>query len=625
MSTPTGREELFDLLAALCNGTITPREHRRLEELLAADPAARQFYFDYLDLHLHLFRWQRTQAMPVEVDGGEWAVDSECEISDPASPTSNLSPFVLNLSPPFEPLPSHIGGFLFSYLAATVVLGIGLLLGAMVQVSREGTQTAAVEGRHESIRQSASAVGQITGMLDCRWANSERDVFERARVPLGRKYVLASGLMEITYDSGAKVILQGPCSYEVESTRGGFLSRGRLTALVEKKGSGARGERTASPTPSDLEAEPTASLAPRSSSGKSEIRNPKSEISNPQSLIPNPLFFVRTPTAVVTDLGTEFGVEVGENGNTTSHVFRGSVKVQAIGDNGRLPDVVLRENQSARVEKIAGLGDARLVSCKADPQGFVRRLDKTPKELDVLDIVAGGNGMGHLRDRGIDPTTGMEDPLCFVGERRGDRRYRRVAWHKLIDGVFMPDGRSGAVQLDSAGHAFDQFPPTSGSIWGSIWPLAADAQPSRYRQGWIYEIEDRRRFTPRGRGLLGFSPNVGMTFDLDAMRQTCPSVRPARFRAIAGLGDRPNFSPSATSLVDLWVFVDGQLKLKRLGLCRRDGTVRVDVELTPTDRFLTLVATDGGDGLAGDWLVLGDPVLQLVPAASEKADGNNGT
>ena len=49
--------------------------------------------------------------------------------------------------------------------------------------------------------------------------------------------------MEITYQTGAKVILQGPCTYEVDSARGGFLSLGKLTARVEmKKGSGVRGQ-----------------------------------------------------------------------------------------------------------------------------------------------------------------------------------------------------------------------------------------------------------------------------------------------------------------------------------------------------------------------------------------------
>ena len=47
-------DELLDLAAAVCNGTITAEQHARLEQLLAGDPAARQRYFDYLDIHLAL-------------------------------------------------------------------------------------------------------------------------------------------------------------------------------------------------------------------------------------------------------------------------------------------------------------------------------------------------------------------------------------------------------------------------------------------------------------------------------------------------------------------------------------------------------------------------------------------
>ena len=96
-------------------------------------------------------------------------------------------------------------------------------------------------------------------------------------------------------------------TYEVESPHGGFLSVGKLTARVEKKaeGGGRRAE--------------------------VEISNPQSPIPNPSllSTLHSPLFTVRTPTATVTDLGTEFGVEVSKEGHTTSHVFRGSVEVQA--------------------------------------------------------------------------------------------------------------------------------------------------------------------------------------------------------------------------------------------------------------------------------------------------------
>ena len=65
-------------------------------------------------------------------------------------------------------------------------------------------------------------VGRITGMVDCQWADPQTAPATNA-VRLGHKYTLASGLMEITYDTGAKVILQGPVKYEVESATGGFF------------------------------------------------------------------------------------------------------------------------------------------------------------------------------------------------------------------------------------------------------------------------------------------------------------------------------------------------------------------------------------------------------------------
>ena len=73
-------------------------------------------------------------------------------------------------------------------------------------------------------------------MVECRWANPKRGTVHYARVPLGAKYALASGLMEISYDSGARVILQGPCTYQVNSPAGGYLWQGRLTARVVERG-----------------------------------------------------------------------------------------------------------------------------------------------------------------------------------------------------------------------------------------------------------------------------------------------------------------------------------------------------------------------------------------------------
>ncbi len=119
-------------------------------------------------------------------------------------------------------------------------------------------------------------------------------------------------------------------------------------------------------------------------------------------------------------------------------------------------------------------------------------------------------------------------------------------------------------------------------------------------------------FMPDGRGLLGLHSNGGITFDLAAICQAHPNVLyPVRFSAFAGLGHR-------WGLVDLWVFIDGQLKFRRTGLVQTDTPLHVEVVLRPSDRFLTLVCTDGNLKVGCDWAVFGDPVLHVALRQGEK-------
>ena len=241
-------------------------------------------------------------------------------------------------------------------------------------------------------------VGRITGMVDCKWDTQGLGVGgwgpekgprykvhssgrSQSPVSLGDQFALASGLMEITYDTGAKVILQGPVAYEVESEDGGYLSLGKLSARVEKKEEG------------------------RTRTG--EVPASRSSL-----LIAHSYFVVRTPTAVVTDLGTEFGVEVDDQGKTVSSVFRGSVEVRAT-TNGKSASGgrILRAGESAVVKNAGSVGDetdpVAMLAPAAVPPHFVRTLPKTTlKSLDLVDIVAGGDGFSGRRGRGIDPMTG---------------------------------------------------------------------------------------------------------------------------------------------------------------------------------------------------------------------------
>ena len=142
----------------------------------------------------------------------------------------------------------------------------------------------------------------------------------------------------MTYDTGAKVVLQGPVTYDVESAAGGYLVVGKLTARLAEN---------AKPQAVDL----------------------KSSLSTTRS----PLFTIKTPTAIVTDLGTEFGVEVREDGNTVSHVFQGVVEVCKVAANGK-PEQPIRlvASESVVVEKQRDGGSLNMQRRKVDATKFVR-------------------------------------------------------------------------------------------------------------------------------------------------------------------------------------------------------------------------------------------------------------
>ncbi|MBU4399980.1 MAG: hypothetical protein KKE86_11675, partial [Planctomycetes bacterium] len=75
MNASKSQNELLDLLEALLGDEIAPPEHERLQGLLADDPAARRIYFDYLDMHLHLRRWQKAEAAAELRDEGRGTWD----------------------------------------------------------------------------------------------------------------------------------------------------------------------------------------------------------------------------------------------------------------------------------------------------------------------------------------------------------------------------------------------------------------------------------------------------------------------------------------------------------------------------------------------------------------------
>ena len=225
-------DRLLDLAEAVCDESASEADRAELDAMLVGNQEARQQYLEYCRLHISLRLQLRANraaqkacrqinVAPILTSPGEFDV----AIGDTSTSASRgICPVAFT---------GAVGDFFSSgwpvaYLLATVIVGIGFFIGSLAYVS-QSVQTAR---RSTPMPVGPSSdevpfVGRVTNMSDdCQWTDRKTATIRYAHVPLGRKYALASGLMEITYDSGAKVILQGPCTYVVESRTGGNLALG---------------------------------------------------------------------------------------------------------------------------------------------------------------------------------------------------------------------------------------------------------------------------------------------------------------------------------------------------------------------------------------------------------------
>jgi mono/diheme cytochrome c family protein len=230
--------------------------------------------------------------------------------------------------------------------------------------------------------------------------------------------------------------------------------------------------------------------------------------------------------------------------------------------------------------------------------------------LDLADMVGGGDGQGNgVKGRGIDLRTGnlVSEKLAYHRDIKTNR-LQKIEWpadvpesSRFVQWVFVPDGRERvtvAFQQEVSG-----VPATSGDSWDAIRHGPLNAQRHTQLQGVDYASP--------GHSLLGLHANSGITFDLVKLRKAYALSR-LRFTAVVGFGATDQ---AAASRADFLVYVDTEPQYQQLQL-RKDQSVSVELTIPETAKTLTLIATDGGDGIGSDLLFLGD--ARLAPDLSEQ-------
>lgn len=220
---------------------------------------------------------------------------------------------------------------------------------------------------------------------------------------------------------------------------------------------------------------------------------------------------------------------------------------------------------------------------------------------DLADIVGGGDGLGTgTPGQGIDPVTGNAQ-LVKRGLVEGAKpNVFAKSSVKFIDGVVIPDLSSEGTQISSTGLRLMKPPRTSGQTWDAIRFGPVNSTFSTTLDGIDYGDSKHT--------MLSLHANAAITFDLNALRDVGASSE-LKFTATAGY-----FGQTPRSGASLHVYVDGEMKAERRGIGRDDGAAAIEVMLPANSRFLTLMSTDGGNGIGHDqicfadaWLVAANP------------------
>ena len=230
--------EFDDAVAQVCHGSFSEDQARALNELLRTDPAARDEYLLRVELHSRL------------------ASEPDLFVRDSPEPVALQKIVPLLTIQPFRRPGLHWAAAL---AASVALLACGWWGWHLLQKpQRKGATT--------------NAVAMLNNAVDAQW-NSPSGA-PRLGAPLEPGWLrLKSGLAQVVFYSGARVVIEGPAEFQIISPSEGSCRFGRLTAEVPPQ---ARG------------------------------------------------FRIITPQLAATDLGTVFGLDVKKDA-TELHVFEGRV------------------------------------------------------------------------------------------------------------------------------------------------------------------------------------------------------------------------------------------------------------------------------------------------------------
>ena len=245
------RVELNELCGMLVDGRLSQEQNERLQQLLLGSEEARRFYVRSMQLSASLYSY-----------AGEMQ-------SEPAEPRNIIRPTFWRRA--------------LVPLAAAAVVAIGVWIGrSLIPEALPGDD-------------DAEFIARISGSKDPQWVGAS--VFQNGdELSRGQHIELKAGFAEITFDSGAQIVVEGPASVDLDSAWQATLRRGTLRANIPQEAIG---------------------------------------------------FKVANASVDVVDLGTEFSITADADGSAEVFVLTGQIEVEPRSSGGATK-ILMKEKQSRR-------------------------------------------------------------------------------------------------------------------------------------------------------------------------------------------------------------------------------------------------------------------------------------
>jgi anti-sigma factor RsiW len=206
--TPEDRQELHRLLSALCDGELPEADQARLAAMLAADPACRREYLQYVDVHARLLTHPNL-----------------------AAPGPTLPPGVVPAATPPAGRRSRAGE-LWRYAAvAAATLAASLLVQFALWPPRS-PETAERPPLPESDLRGPDYVATLTRCAGCVWEGGEALRHGSRLLPGDLR--LSRGVARLRFDGGADLVVEGPAVLRLETDVAATVLRGKVVFRADE-------------------------------------------------------------------------------------------------------------------------------------------------------------------------------------------------------------------------------------------------------------------------------------------------------------------------------------------------------------------------------------------------------